>query len=134
MSTASRCGRRRSTTIWRPAPGSRAMSEGALFPEEVRRLESCEYGLEEFGHREHLKVAWTYLHLYGYAEGLSRMRESLLRFSAHHGRSGYHETITVFWMRKLAAHSREDFDEVLKRATKDALFGHFSRQRVMSEQ
>ena len=106
----------------------------ALFLEEVRRFECCEYGLKEFGHQEHLKVAWTYLHLYGYDSALCRMREGLLRFSAHHNRSGYNETITVFWMRNLQAHCGEDPVEVLQEANKLLLFRHFSRERAMSEE
>jgi len=106
----------------------------ALFLEEVRRLEGCEYGLQEFGHQEHLKVAWTYLHLYGYDAALARMREGLLRFSAHYNRSGYNETITVFWMRNLQAHCGEDPIEVLSKADKQLLFRHFSRERAMSEE
>ena len=109
------------------------MSE-CLFPSEVERFERCEYALEEFGHREHLKVAWTYLQLYGYDVALVRMREGLLRFSAHHNKTGYNETITVFWMRKLCLHSRDDHADVFLSASKEDLFRHFSRERVMSEE
>jgi len=105
-----------------------------LFFEEVRRFECFEYGLQEFGHQEHLKVAWTYLHLYGYDAALARMREGLLRFSAHYNRSGYNETITVFWMRNLQVHCGEDPIEVLRKADKQLLFRHFSRERAMSEE
>jgi hypothetical protein len=105
-----------------------------LFLEEAQRFERCEYGLQEFGHREHLKVAWTYLQLYGYDAALVRMREGLLRFSAHHNRSGYNETITVFWMRKLQAHQGEDPNDILRSADKEMLFRHFSRERAMSEE
>ena len=41
-----------------------------LYREEVRRFENCEYALKEFSHREHLKVAWTYLQLFGYQAAL----------------------------------------------------------------
>ena len=105
-----------------------------LFLEEVRRFENCEYGLEEFHHREHLKVAWTYLQLYGYDSAVARMREGLLRFSAHHGKSGYNETITVFWLKKLQAHREDGLTEVLEKAGKDMLFRHFTRQTVMSDE
>lgn len=105
-----------------------------LFPNEVQRFERCEYGLAEFGHREHLKVAWTYLQLYGYDVALIRMREGLLRFSSHHNKTGYNETITVFWMRKLCQHSRNDPADAFLNAPKDDLFRHFSRERVMSEE
>jgi len=106
----------------------------SLFLDEVRRFEGCEYALEEFHHSEHLKVAWTYLGLYGYEAALDRMRTGLLRFSAHHNKTGYNETITVFWLRKLQQHRGEDPEEFLPRAAKEALFLHYTRERVMSDQ
>ncbi len=36
-------------------------------------------------------------------DATARMREGLARFLAHHGIEGYHETLTVFWMKRLAA-------------------------------
>jgi hypothetical protein len=105
-----------------------------LFQHEVDRFERCDYGLAEFGHREHLKVSWTYLQLYGYDAALARMREGLLRFSAHHKKMGYNETITVFWMRCLYEHCEEDPVNVFENSPKEVLFRHFSRERVMSEE
>lgn len=104
-----------------------------LYLEEVRRFENCEYGLKEFAHREHLRVAWTYLKLYGYDTALVRMRQGLRRFSAHHGKMGYNETITVFWLRLLASHLDDDAARVLRRYNKEELFRYFSRELVMSD-
>ena len=105
-----------------------------LFLDEVRRFESCMYALEEFDHAEHLKVAWTYLQLCGYEAALARMRAGLLRFSAHYNKSGYNETITVFWLRKLQQHCGEDSGRVFPEAGKEALFRHYTRERVMSDE
>jgi hypothetical protein len=101
-----------------------------LFFEEVRRFEDCEYPLQEFTHAEHLKVAWTYLQLYGYDTALARMRTGLQRFSAHHNKTGYNETITVFWMRKL----QQDCSAELRYIPKETLFLHFTREYVMSDE
>lgn len=101
-----------------------------LYLDEVRRFECCEYALEEFRHSEHLKVAWTYIRLYGYEAAVSRMRAGLQRFSAYHNKSGYNETITVFWMRKLQQQCAEDLREM----PKDTLFLYYMRERVMSEE
>lgn len=101
-----------------------------LFLDEVGRFERCEYALEEFRHTEHLKVAWTYLQLYGYDAAVSKMRGGLERFSAHHNKSGYNETITVFWMRKLQQQCAEDLCEM----PKETLFLHYTRERVMSDE
>jgi hypothetical protein len=32
-------------------------------------------------------------------EAIKRMREGLKRFISHHGETGYHETITIFWLK-----------------------------------
>jgi hypothetical protein len=73
--------------------------------EVVRRFESCEYAPDDFGHRLHLTVALVYLLDSTYAEALERMRQSLHRFTKHHGLKGvYHETLTLFWMRRVLAY------------------------------
>ena len=73
--------------------------------EVVRRFESCEYAPDEFKHRLHLTVALSYLLEAPYAEALERMRLSLHRFiKARSVDPGvYHETLTVFWMRRVLA-------------------------------
>src|SRR5262249_11373059 len=105
-----------------------------LFLEEVYRFENCEYGLHEFDHRKHLKVAWTYLRLFDYDTALDRMREGLLRFTRHHNATGYNETITVFWMRVLRMHERDDAGIVIENVRKDLIFRHFSPAVVNSDQ
>lgn len=64
----------------------------------VRKLERCELSPSEFHHRDHLAVSAAYLYAAGLEAALAAMRESLLRFTAHYGLKGYHETITRFWM------------------------------------
>lgn len=64
----------------------------------VDRLERCLLTATEFHHRDHLTVAVVYLYSSDFPAALDRMRSSLLRFVAHHGGSGYHETLTRFWM------------------------------------
>ena len=72
--------------------------------EVVRKFEACEFAPDEFKHRLHLTVALLYLLDSPYAEALERMRRGLHRFIKHHGLSGvYHETLTVFWLRRVLA-------------------------------
>jgi hypothetical protein len=72
--------------------------------EVVRKFESCEYAPDDFGHRRHLTVALVYLLDSTYAGALERMKQSLHRFTEHHKLSRvYHETLTVFWMRRVLA-------------------------------
>jgi hypothetical protein len=65
----------------------------------VRKFESCELPLADFSHREHLTVALWYLSKLKEREAIDRMREGLLRFINHYGETGYHETITLFWLK-----------------------------------
>jgi len=68
----------------------------------VEKFEQCEFSLAEFDHANHLAVGLAYLSESGFDEALTRMRSALKRFSGHHGKQGYHETITRFWLMKLA--------------------------------
>ena len=72
--------------------------------EVVRKFEACDYAPDDFKHRLHLTVALVYILDSSYAEALERMRQSLHRFVAHHKLSRvYHETLTVFWIRRVQA-------------------------------
>ena len=73
--------------------------------EVVRRFESCELPPAEFNHREHLLVALCYLLRMGDAEALARLRARIGGYAAAHGvnPSLYHETVTVFWLRRVRA-------------------------------
>ena len=72
----------------------------------VRSFESCELPPADFNHREHLLVALCYLLRLSDAEALARLRERIGRYVAAHGinPSLYHETITVFWMKRVRAY------------------------------
>jgi hypothetical protein len=71
----------------------------------VQSFETCACGAGEFRHREHLTVILWYLSKFPRDEAAARMREGLYRFLDHHGvdRRKYHETITLFWVRKVDA-------------------------------
>jgi hypothetical protein len=73
--------------------------------EVVRRFETCELPPADFNHREHLLVALCYLLRMSDAEALARLRAAIGRYAAAHGinPSLYHETITVFWLKRVRA-------------------------------
>lgn len=73
--------------------------------EVVRRFEACTFEAGEFKHREHLTVILWYLEQLDVPEAAARMQAGLYKFLDHHGvnRQKYHETITVFWVRKVRA-------------------------------
>lgn len=49
-----------------------------------------------FHHRDHIRLAYAYLHCYALPEAIARFRVALQRFAAHVGMPDlYHETITL---------------------------------------
>ena len=91
--------------------------DDAEVEEVVRRFEDCELSPEEFKHRPHLTVALSYLLRFSEEEALARMRRSILGFIEHHDipREVYHETLTVFWVRRVRAFvSREGRGRTLR--------------------
>ncbi|MEE8105057.1 MAG: hypothetical protein V3T86_05935 [Planctomycetota bacterium] len=61
----------------------------------------------EWTHPVHLCMSTWYLSRNGPDEGVKAMRETILRFNAHNGiemtpERGYHETLTVAWLRIVA--------------------------------
>lgn len=82
----------------------------------LEAFEKCT--LETFCHRDHIRVAWIYLRTStNEAAAGERMAASIRRFAAHNGAERkYHETMTVAWMRLVAAAVRQtpavsSFDE-----------------------
>jgi hypothetical protein len=68
------------------------------------QFENCTFPHEQLGHREHVKLAYLYLRQQPLEMAIDRMRASLQVYAAHHGAPdtldrGYHETITLVWMR-----------------------------------
>ena len=109
----------------------------------VRKFESCELPLKDFNHRAHLAVALWYLSRLPEQEALARMREGLLRFIGHYGETGYHETMTVFWLKAvrgfldqpgMEARSLADEANRLAKARGDSrlIYDYYSRERLSS--
>ena len=96
-------------------------------------------------HQEHLRVAWLYSSRHPLDEAHVLMRVGIIRLNASHGlvetaARGYHETITRVWlavvralMKEMPAESSLAFVEAGgDRLARDALFRHYSRERLMS--
>jgi hypothetical protein len=109
----------------------------------VHRFESCSYTPEEFVHARHLTVAaWCFATMEP-AAARQKMRAGLRRFIAHHGKNGYHVTITEFWLErveKLVAGLRERqeglvplVNSVVERCSdKNLVYEFYSRERIAS--
>lgn len=78
----------------------------------VRGFEDCTIPPAKFTHRAHLTVALCYLSQSAFEEAATQMRVGLNRFLKHHHAQGYHETITLFWL-KLVRHFLVDADASL---------------------
>ena len=80
----------------------------------VRGFETCETAADKFKHRDHLVVAVWYVHQTGREAALDLMRSGLIRFIDHHGvdPKKYSETITRFWIERVAERLNELGSEV----------------------
>jgi len=73
----------------------------------VEEFESCRLPAAQFHHADHIRLAWIYLGRMSEEEATARIEQVIRRFAAHHGVSGkYHHTITLAWMRLVAAARR----------------------------
>ena len=110
--------------------------------EVLRRFESGALSPAEFKHRQHLTVALLYLLRLPEREAHARMRDTILRFLAHHrlGAGVYHETITAFWLRRVrsfvrGADARRPLHELANELINECadsrlVFEYFSRELI----
>ena len=73
--------------------------EDTEISELVRAFETCEIHPAEFKHYQHLAVALWYLKHHPYEAASEQMRGGIQRLAAAYGKTGYHETITLFWLK-----------------------------------
>ena len=64
----------------------------------VRRFESCEINPADFRHYKHLTVTLWYVVQFPYDIACEKMRGGIQKLAAAYGKTGYHETITLFWL------------------------------------
>lgn len=114
--------------------------------EFLRSFEDCTLPFAEWRHRAHLKVAYLYLQRVPLDEALMKVRESIKRYNAATNtpetlERGYHETITVAWMRLVhfalcergPAMTAEKFlDREGEFLSKEALLKFYTRERLIS--
>jgi hypothetical protein len=109
--------------------------------EFLRRFEDCT--LEDFRHRDHVRLAWLCLREHGWDGAVERVRSGIRRFAAHHGAARkYHETMTVAWLALVAAAMESEagaagFDDLLEAHPRlldsGALSEHYSPTLLASE-
>jgi hypothetical protein len=71
----------------------------------IERFENCSVSEKEWTHAAHLTAAlWYCLREPNFEAATAKMRDGIFKLNAAHGvpntpSRGYHETLTVFWMR-----------------------------------
>ncbi len=65
----------------------------------VNEFEACSFHPSEFKHYQHLAVVLWYVSTLPYNDARRQMKLGIQRLAATYGKTGYHETITEFWLR-----------------------------------
>ncbi|MBW4691633.1 MAG: hypothetical protein KME27_07670 [Lyngbya sp. HA4199-MV5] len=118
----------------------------------VKAFEGCTLPRSRWTHAAHLTLALWYLVHYKPSQAIDCMREGIQRYNAamgiqqtNHGgyhESGYHETITLFWLwigqwylaeRRMSAFALDGVNQFLQQCSDPQLpFRYYSRDRLMS--
>lgn len=96
--------------------------------------------LENFGHRDHVRMAWLMLRRHG-PGAVAAIRDGIRHFAQAKGATGlYHETLTRFWIeacRAAGPQAGESFDAFVARAPhlldKDLWARHWTRERLFAD-
>lgn len=117
-------------------------------PLSLDTFQNCSIPLEEWNHRAHLTIAWLYLRAHPLDAATDLMRRGVQAYNARHGieqtpTGGYHDTLTIAWMRILHAtmtvYGPEDSPDAFLAAhphlqSKVLLRLFYSRPRIMSHE
>jgi hypothetical protein len=113
----------------------------------VRRFDDCTLPRAEWTHAAHLTVALWYLLEFDWPEATARVRRGIRRYNAAHGvrttpTGGYHETLTLFWMRAVRAYLEDGrnegralvslANELVATADSQLPLRHYTRARLFS--
>ena len=112
----------------------------------LKQFEAAAIPADEWRHREHVRIAYLYLRRHPLEIAIGKMRDGLHTLNAAHKvpdvpDRGYHDTITLAWMRLVycalcefgPAESADAFlDQHTQLLSKRALLLFYSRDRLMS--
>lgn len=113
----------------------------------VREFEAATVPRDEWKHPEHLIVALYYVSHHDVETAIDKMRSGILNLLANGFKVDlskempYHETMTIFWIRTVAAfhassngkHISEKIKEMVARFDKDYPLRSYSRERLFSD-
>ena len=113
----------------------------------VRRFEDCTLPRAEWTHAAHLTVALWHLLQLDWPDAAAHVRARIKRYNAAHGipatpTGGYHETLTLFWLRVVNAFLEAERNEaralvhlandLAATADKGLPLAHYTRERLFS--
>jgi hypothetical protein len=112
----------------------------------VEAFEHCTLPRAQWTHVAHLTIAFWYLVCYPLPEAAEKTRQGIQRYNESQGirqtkDGGYHETITLFWIRlvrhylttvTLEGHLVILLNEMLRRYGRQLPFEYYSRYRLLS--
>ena len=122
------------------------MTNGSPDEAFLKAFKDCTLPFEQWKHRAHLKVAYLYLRQLPFAEALDKIRANIQRYNAATNtpetlERGYHETMTVAWLRLVdftlreygPAASADEFLEAQEHLlNRKVLRFFYSRDRLLS--
>jgi hypothetical protein len=99
----------------------------------LHAFESCTLSKSEWTHAAHIFTGACLVHTLGGEAALDRMRPAIRRYNEFVGgqntpTSGYHESVTVFWIKLLATFHR-DTEPTTRAAFAARAVEHFATQR-----
>ncbi len=74
----------------------------------IQHFEACSFPFDQWHHRAHVKLAYLYLTRFGFDAAGTKLRAGIRAYNATKNipdqpTSGYHETMTQFWLRIVQA-------------------------------
>lgn len=110
------------------------------------QFEARTWPLDQWHHRDHIKIAYLYLSRYPFATAAEKVCARIRAYNAAHNvpeslTGGYHETMTQAWMRLVhltfcefgpSASADEFVDKHTQLLSKRALLFFYSRDHIMS--
>jgi hypothetical protein len=109
--------------------------------EFLAAFEACAFARPEWTHEAHVRMAWLYLTRLPFAEALEKVRKGIQKLNGRIGSpDGYHETITVAYVRVIASRLEpgDDYPAFRDRhpdlfdRTLTALLRHYTKERLHS--
>lgn len=132
------------------AVAMKSKQEGLVSFDEIKKLvesfEACTLPRVQWTHGAHLTVAFWYLVCYPLPEAATKIRAGIQSYNESQGikqtkDGGYHETITLFWIRlvrhylttaTLEGHLVVLLNEMLCRYGRQLPFEYYTRDRLLS--